>query len=149
MWVDVVHAWAAEQQRWVFVLEDCPVFENKNIARKLSREGMEVSILRQSAATASIQAVAVALVSDGRAERISSGRLQLYPQRPSQLANSLYEWLSQSAMLHSVYTVFELHDESAASQDNPYVREISPLASSWLPDAAESTPRSSARSSAS
>lgn len=67
--------------------------------------------------------MAAALVSDGRAQIVSPGRLQLYPQQPTRLAASLYEWVSRNDMLNSVYTVYELHDESSASEDNPCVHD--------------------------
>lgn len=105
VWVDLVHTWAAETKKWEVRLSDCPVFENKEINRKLPEEGR--------------RAVGIALVSDGRAEMESDGIVRLYSKRPTELATNFYDWVCESAMLDGVYTVFELHDEKAADEGNP------------------------------
>lgn len=104
VWVDLVHDWASQHKQWCLVLADCPVFENAAIGRKLSAEG--------------VQAVAGALIKDGRADRLDNNLLQLYAHRPADLANQLYAWVSRGGNLGGVYTIFELHDDSLAN-DSP------------------------------
>ncbi|KAJ8602381.1 hypothetical protein CTAYLR_004231 [Chrysophaeum taylorii] len=105
VWVDIVLAWAAEHNQWTISLNECAVFENGDIGRRLSKQGIE--------------AVGAALVADGRAERTGAGQLELFSERPADLANRLYEWVERSGMLGGVYTIFELHDDKATTPDNP------------------------------
>ena len=97
IWVDLVHLWSTEHRQSRFVLHECPVFENKAISRRLPREGIE--------------AVAGALLLDGRAERREE-QIQLYEKRPEDLALEFYEFVVNNDMLNGVYTIFELYTDS-------------------------------------
>ena len=110
IWVDLVHAWAAEQSQWRFILAECPVFENREIGRRLGKDG--------------IAAVGKALLRDGRAEAVGD-EILLFEVRPEDLAQRIYDWVLGSGMVNGVYTVFELHDANGLPESP--ARNVEPI----------------------
>eukprot|EP00753_Platysulcus_tardus_P005423 PLAT13297.1.p1 GENE.PLAT13297.1~~PLAT13297.1.p1 ORF type:complete len:185 (+),score=79.27 PLAT13297.1:14-568(+) len=97
MWVELILAWHGAAKLSTLTVADCPLWENKSIARKLAPDALMV--------------ILDAVVASGRGEWEDERkeRMRVLYRTHSEWAALLFDWVREKGMVGSVYTVYELH----------------------------------------
>jgi ESCRT-II complex subunit VPS25 len=97
LWRDLILRYHRQLKLKTLVVHECPLWENDDIGRKLSKEA--------------IAQVVQDLVDQGQGEWLDEAKTQcrILWRKPEELATDIYNWATSSGNIGSVCTLYELH----------------------------------------